>query len=89
LQGKPEAALWAQIQAEGRCLITADKGFADLRRYPGSHAGIVLLRSHDQSRNSLLALAALADDRLDLSSVIGTIAVVTEHGIRVRRPPKS
>jgi predicted nuclease of predicted toxin-antitoxin system len=89
LQGKPDAPLWGQIQAEGRCLMTADKGFADLSRYaPGSHEGIVLLRSRDQSRYSLLALATLAADSLNLESMIGTIAVVTEHGIRVRRPPK-
>ena len=90
LQGTPDAALWGEIQAEGRCLVTADKGFADLRRYaPGSHAGIVLLRSRDQSRHSFLALAVLAADRLNRGSMIGTIAVVTEHGIRVRRPEKS
>ena len=90
LQGSPDDLLWLRIQAEGRCLITADKGFADLRRYaPGSHAGIVLLRSREESRHSYLALACIAADRLNLSALAGTVAIVTERGIRIRRPPRS
>jgi predicted nuclease of predicted toxin-antitoxin system len=90
LQGSADSVLWHQIQAEDRCLITGDKGFADLRRHPpGSHAGIVLLRSREQSRHSYLALAVMAADRLNLSEMTGAIAIVAEHGIRVRRSAKS
>ena len=90
LQGSADSVLWRQVQAEDRCLITGDKGFADLRRHPpGSHAGIVLLRSREGSRASYLALALVAADRLNLSEMAGAIAIVTEHGIRIRRPPKS
>jgi predicted nuclease of predicted toxin-antitoxin system len=43
-QGTPDADLWPRVQSEGRWLLTADKGFADLRRHPpGSHAGVILL----------------------------------------------
>lgn len=31
--GRPDKALLAGIQAEGRWLLTADKGFSDIRRY--------------------------------------------------------
>lgn len=38
--GFKDPALWAVIQREGKFLMTADKGFADLRVYPaGSHGG--------------------------------------------------
>ncbi len=42
--------LWQAIQAEQRFLVTADKGFANVRLYaPGTHIGILLLRP-DQDR---------------------------------------
>ncbi|MGE0683186.1 MAG: DUF5615 family PIN-like protein [Candidatus Binatia bacterium] len=38
-KGLSDEQLWPQVQREGRLLVTADKGFADLREYPpGSHA---------------------------------------------------
>lgn len=47
-QGMADDDLWARVQREQRWLATADKEFADLRRYPpGSHAGLILLRSSD------------------------------------------
>jgi hypothetical protein len=70
--------------------MTADKGFADLRRYPpGSHAGIILLRPQEESRRAYLELAAVAEERLKLEEMAGAVAVVTEHGIRIRRSPHS
>jgi predicted nuclease of predicted toxin-antitoxin system len=45
MNGWKDPTLWKTIQKEGRFLITADKGFADIRAYPlGKHAGILLLR---------------------------------------------
>jgi hypothetical protein len=39
-QGVSAEVLWPRVQNEGRWLITADKGFADLRLHrPGTHAG--------------------------------------------------
>jgi hypothetical protein len=43
--GWKDPLLWKTIQEENLFLITADKGFADIRKYPpGKHAGILLLR---------------------------------------------
>ncbi len=43
--GWKDGPLWKVIQQENRFLITADKGFADVRAHPpGEHAGILLLR---------------------------------------------
>ena len=45
MAGWKDAELWRRLQAESRFLITADKGFADIRTYPpGSHWGVMLLR---------------------------------------------
>ncbi|HVH77207.1 MAG TPA: DUF5615 family PIN-like protein [Stellaceae bacterium] len=85
-QGISDARLWQQIQNERRWLITADKGFADLRRHPpGSHAGVILLRSREQSRRGFVELAARVVERLNLDRMEGAVVVITERGIRIRR----
>ena len=87
-QGVSDDELWPRVQDEGRWLITADKGFADLRRHPpGTHAGVILLRAQEESRRAYLELAAIALDRLKLDDLAGAVVVVTHRGVRIRRPP--
>jgi predicted nuclease of predicted toxin-antitoxin system len=77
--------LWARVQREGRCLVTADKEFADLRRNsPGSHAGLILLRSSEEARAEYLRLADMALKHLKLNETGGAVVVVTRHGDRIR-----
>ena len=83
--GWKDAELWRAIGAEQRFLVTADKGFADIRRYPpGSHAGILLLRPPQDGVRSLTELLSqvLATHRLD--SLAGAVAVASANGVRVR-----
>jgi predicted nuclease of predicted toxin-antitoxin system len=43
--GWKDHQLWPQVQAEQQFLVTADKGFGDIRRYPpGTHQAVLLLR---------------------------------------------
>lgn len=89
-QGASDDVLWPRIQGERRWLITADKGFADLRRHPpGSHAGVILLRSQEESRRAHLELAAIALERLKLGVIAGAVVVVIYRGVRIRRAPIS
>jgi predicted nuclease of predicted toxin-antitoxin system len=84
--GIADRDLWPGVQAEGRWLVTADKEFADLRRYPpGSHAGVILLRLAEQSRIDYLRLAETVVASLDLDDLAGAIVVVTDRGVRSRR----
>jgi predicted nuclease of predicted toxin-antitoxin system len=86
-QGTPDNILWSFIQSERRWLITADKGFADLRRYPpGSHCGVILLRIPEESRRAYIELAALMLDRIDLDGLGGAVVVATGCSVRIRRP---
>jgi predicted nuclease of predicted toxin-antitoxin system len=86
-QGASDDELFPRVQNEGRWLITADKGFADLRLHPaGSHAGVILLRAPEESRRAYLELAAVALDRLKLDDLAGAV-VVTHRGVRIRRAP--
>ena len=51
--GVSDDVLWPRVQNERRWLITADKGFANMRRHPpGSHAGVILLRAQEESRRT-------------------------------------
>lgn len=78
--------LWGRVQAERRWLVTADKEFADVRRYPpGSHAGLILLRSSEESRADYLRLASMALQRVKLGEIGGAVVVVTSRGVRVRQ----
>jgi predicted nuclease of predicted toxin-antitoxin system len=87
-QGISDTCLWQQIQNERRWLITADKGFADLRQHPpGSHAGVILLRSREENRRAYVDLAAAALERINLDEIAGALVVVTERGVRIRRAP--
>jgi predicted nuclease of predicted toxin-antitoxin system len=88
--GASDDVLWRHIQTEGRWLITADKGFADLRRYPpGAHAGVILLRTTEENRRSYSDLAAAALRRLNLVEIAGAVVVVTHRSIRIRRAPSA
>jgi predicted nuclease of predicted toxin-antitoxin system len=45
MSGWKDPPLWIAIQKDERYLMTADKGFGDIRVYPpGTHQGILLLR---------------------------------------------
>src|SRR5215475_281801 len=56
--GLQDNALWECVQAEQRWLVTADKGFGDVRMYvPGTYVGIILMRATIESRRRYVELA--------------------------------
>jgi predicted nuclease of predicted toxin-antitoxin system len=85
MSGWKDPDLWKTIQEEQRFLITADKGFGDIRVYPpGTHSGILLLRP---DRDGILPITKLLESvvkKHDLSIFSGSITVATPRGIRVR-----
>lgn len=84
--GWKDAPLWEAIQAKGQFLITADKGFADIRIYaPGTHAGVLLLRPEEDGIWPILTLLAEALSTVELAELQGMVAVATPRGLRVRR----
>jgi hypothetical protein len=85
--GWKDSDLWDTVQAEQRFLITADKGFADVRLYPpGTHAGVLLLRPDEDGIRPILELLESVLSGFNLDSLARTITVVNPRGIRVRRP---
>lgn len=84
--GFSDDRLWPEVQREARMLLTADKGFANAKRYPpGTHGGIVLFRLPRESRAGYVRLANVLIERVRLEDIVGAIATVSPDVIRVRR----
>lgn len=84
--GYKDAELWKAIQAEGKFLVTADKGFANiLEHLPGTHTGVLLLRPDEDGIRPMVALINDVLATFNLEILAGTIAVATPRGIRLRR----
>ena len=84
--GWKDPPLWNAVQEENRFLVTADKGFADIRSHPpGKHAGVLLLRPDEDGIRPIIELLSrvLASYRLD--DLMGSVTVVTPRGIRIRK----
>lgn len=84
--GWKDAQLWEAVQEEAQFLLTADKGFADIRLYPpGNHGGILLLRPDEDGIRPILDLLKAVLVEVDLAELEGVVAVATSQGLRVRR----
>lgn len=88
LDGWKDPALWEVVQAHQQYLVTGDKGFGDIRRYPpGSHRGILVLRPAEDGIRPFIELVELVLESVpDLSTLEGLLAVASPQGLRVRRP---
>jgi predicted nuclease of predicted toxin-antitoxin system len=84
--GLKDPPLWQAVQTEQRFLVTADKGFADIRFYaPGSHAGVLLLRPDQDGIRPVIELLERVLSSYDLEALAKTVTVVTPRGVRIRR----
>jgi predicted nuclease of predicted toxin-antitoxin system len=84
--GAKDPDLWRAVQAEHRFLVTADKGFGDIRSYPpGTHQGVLLLRPDQAGIRPVLDLIERVLAAYDLEPLEGTIVVATPRGVRIRR----
>ena len=84
--GWKDPQLWIAIQKEERYLVTADKGFGDIRVYPpGTHHGILLLRPDEDGIRPVVELLQKVLDAYKLDDLVGATTVATPRGIRLRR----
>jgi len=85
LSGSTDDIVMATVKAEGRCLLTMDKGIADIRAYPPKdYHGIVLFRPRQIGRGAVLQFV-----RQHLSALLpliapGKLIVVSDQGLRIR-----
>jgi predicted nuclease of predicted toxin-antitoxin system len=87
-RGIADPELWQGVQDESRWLVTADKELADPRRRPpGTHVGVILLRSNEEGLDAYLRLTQRLIDHVDLDNETGAVIVVNRRGVRIRRAP--
>ncbi len=87
LAGRPDADLWAAVQAESSFLITLDMDFSDVRRFvPGGHHGILLIRLHSPSRSQLIDRIVELFRTEDVRGWTRCFVVATERKIRLLKP---
>ena len=84
--GWKDASLWQAVQADKQFLLTADKGFSDIRAHPpDSHGGVLLLRPDVDGIRPILDLLKMVLTEVDMQQLTGTISVATPRGLRIRR----
>jgi predicted nuclease of predicted toxin-antitoxin system len=84
--GWKDPQLWIAIQKDERYLVTADKGFGDIRAYPpGTHRGILLLRPDEDGIRPVIELLRKVLDSYNLEDLVGATTVATPRGIRLRK----
>jgi predicted nuclease of predicted toxin-antitoxin system len=88
LRGHSDADVFAYAQANAAILISCDKGFASLLKFPlGTHAGIIVVRIPDEKSPEELNLELLrALEQLEEEPFSGCLAIVEMGRIRLRRP---
>ena len=87
LAGAPDPTVLDAARAEGRMLVTLDRGFGDVRRYPpGTHAGILVLRPVDQRPATVVATLDRLVTHHDLDALASCVVVVQREMLRIRRP---
>lgn len=87
LTGADDPTVSAAATADRRLVITLDRGFGDIQRYPpGSHAGILVLRVDDQSAASVVDTLTQLVASTDLADLSQCVAVYRNGELRIRRP---
>lgn len=87
LVGASDDVLWAHVCEEGRLLVTLDTDFSDVRRFlPGSHPGILLMRTTHPGVSSISRILRRVLEERDLASVAGCLVVADEARTRIRGP---
>ncbi len=88
LAGSHDTVVLRAATDEDRVLLTLDRGFGDVRSYPpGTHPGIVVLRSIRQDPDTIIGLVGRVLDLGELDDLRGSIGVVEPERIRDRNGP--
>ena len=87
LVGKPDADIAAICKAESRILITLDTNFANILAYPPEDfPGIMVIRTDDQAKSTVLGFVRRIVDALRSESPQRRLWIVEPYRIRVRGP---
>jgi len=86
LTGSDDPTISTHAIAENRVLLTLDLDFSDIRTYPpGSHPGIVIIRTSKQDAESCRNAILLALSILDEQDIQGNLVIIEDARVRIRR----
>ena len=84
--GWKDPDVWQAVQEHGQFLVTADKGFGDIRVYPPqTHGGVLLLRPDEDGIRPVVELLDQVLVAYPIDALAGSLTVATPRGIRIRR----
>jgi predicted nuclease of predicted toxin-antitoxin system len=85
LAGKPDSMISKTCQEEQRVLTTLDTDFCNILAYPPKdYAGIIVIRSLDQSKASVLSFIQRIAGACRTEPIAGQLWIVQKDGIRIR-----
>lgn len=87
LVGASDARVAGVAASESRAVITLDRGFADVRRYPpGSHPGVFVVHARDLRPSVILMLVATFLTEHSFEDFTRCNVVIEPGALRIRRP---
>lgn len=91
MKGSKDSQVIAYARDSGRCLVTLDADFADIRSYPpGSHYGIIRLRLKFAPSSAIItSLSSLLTRLIQIPMEKGVLVVSDGHRYRIRFPKES
>jgi predicted nuclease of predicted toxin-antitoxin system len=87
LRGKSDEDVFRHAQKQGAVILTGDKGFGNLLRFPlGSHSGIIIVHfPNELSTSELNRWISDSLDNLTKEDIEGNLIILEPGKIRVRR----
>jgi predicted nuclease of predicted toxin-antitoxin system len=84
LAGSDDPHLLAVASAEGRILVSLDRGFANVLQHPPrGKSGIVVIRLHSQTLIQIRSAATALGKLLNESSAQGKLWILDQHRLRI------
>ena len=85
LGGQPDSMISAVCRSEERILITLDTDFCNILNYPPQdHSGIIVIRTLDQSKSSIIGFIEQIITAIKKEQVNRKLWIVQKNGIRIR-----
>jgi predicted nuclease of predicted toxin-antitoxin system len=86
LAGERDELVFDHCQREQRVLVIMNKSFGDIRQYtPGTHYGILLIRSARQGRDTFTQIIEQVLPFLREQPIEGCLWIVEPGQVRIRR----
>ncbi len=85
--GSSDDTVYRKAVEEQRVIVTMDKDFLRLRRFPTEACGgIIVVKVYRRTLDETLRIFREEFERLDEDRIRGNLVIITPEGARIRRP---